>query len=360
MNPTICWPDKTFPVEIHCAPGVLTGLEMIAVDGLLAMPRTGLGVGGLLLGRRARERIEILRSVEISCSHALGPAFVLTPEEISASSKLPEPDQAGDGADHDVVGWYCSKTQGPMALTAHDRAFHEAFCPERWQVALLIRPSMGNTTTAAFAFRGASEAGNTFLVGASLELSWQELAAYQTSQPALAATPERVEESTEKTRAALPVAVAPAVIPVPMARSGTLFGSADKEPEGKVRRWPLRLLIAVLLVATVSAAAFFTRSYWIPQPPVALVASSDWTGKVTFVWNREALSEEDHGTLVIEDGRGPLHTIHLDQAGVRAGWYQYDCRPGSVTATLLAGNLSDAVTIAVRPEIYLPESGISK
>ena len=52
MNPTVRWPDQTLSAAVYCVPGVLTGLEILAADGLLAMPRIGLGIGGLLLGRR--------------------------------------------------------------------------------------------------------------------------------------------------------------------------------------------------------------------------------------------------------------------------------------------------------------------
>jgi len=369
MNSTICWPDKTLPVEIHCAPGILTALEIIAADGLLAIPRIGLGVGGLLLGTRGGGRIEVLRSLEIPCSHAQGPAFVLTQPEIAASLELPAADCERD----EIVGWYCSKpgyskTLAPTVLTDNDRALFDALCPERWQVALLIRPSMGKTTTAAFALRD-GDSGDAVLLGASLELAWQELVAYQEPQPEAApaaAVGMTVAQTPAITSPVSPSAPAPAFMPTPMGRSGTLFGAPgpDQTETKKSRHWPLRLLFAAIFLAILAATAFFTQSYWMPRPQIALIASSDWRGAISVLWNSEALSERDRATLVIEDGKGPLHTIHLDQAGVRAGWYQYDCRPGSVTATLLAGDLSDTVTITVKPEPprtpYSPESEISK
>jgi hypothetical protein len=64
--------------------------------------------------------------------------------------------------------------------------------------------------------------------------------------------------------------------------------------------------------------------------------------------------------LVIDDGAGPVHTIYLDRAGVRKGWYEYDCRQGTVNATLVAGEMSDSVTLTARAESYSAESGISK
>jgi len=362
MNPTVCWPDKTLPVEIYCAPGVLTSLEMLAADGLLAIPRIGLGVGGLLLGRRAKDRIDILKTVEIPCSHALGPAFILTPEEMNATSELPAAEEKADTADQcELVGWYCSKpsfakTPPPMALTEHDQMLFDALCTEAWQVALLIRPIMGRATLAAFGFRSTGEPGNGCVLGETRELAWQELAAYEEPLPAqAAATPVTIPVAipvttpVDQIREADPEPPEPHEIPVTMPRSGTLFGASGEAPEDSgPRRWPLRFALILLLLAILSGAAFFTRGYWMPRPPIALVASSDWTGRVAVLWNSEALSGQDQVTLVIDDGSGPLHTIHLTHADVLAGVSQYHCRPGHVNVTLLAGDLSDTAATTVK------------
>ncbi len=144
-------------------------------------------------------------------------------------------------------------------------------------------------------------------------------------------------------------------------RSGTLFGVPDgPPPTRKPRQWPKRLLIAVVLLAILAAAAYFARGYWLPKSPVALAASSDWRGLVSVIWNSEAPGRQDRAMLVIDDGSGPLHTIHLNSAEMRAGRYQLDCRPGRVTVTLLSGDLSDTAMLTARAETYLPESGISK
>jgi len=355
MNPNIHWPDETLPVQIYCALGVLTRLEMIATDGLLAIPRTGLGVGGFLLGKRRNGGIEILGTAEISCSHALGPAFVLTSEEIAASLEF-----AADATER--VGWYCSKPATSKAhnpnATEHDQALFNTLCPDPWQVMLLIRPSMGKTTTAVFGLRAPGDAGSALLMGTPKELAWQELAAFQELAPA--PEPPESEPPEDRLEAIRPVEFTPLDTPVPMPQTGTLFGIPDAAPEEtKGSRWPKRLLIAAILLALLSAAAFFTRSYWMPNTPIALIASSDWTGRVSFVWNGEALPDQDQATLVIDDGVKPLHTIHLNRESLRQGSYQYLCRPGTVNATLLAGGLSATVTINVKPrrsrESWLPE-----
>ncbi len=382
MNPTICWPDKTLPVEVHCAPGVLTSLEVAAADGLLAMPKIGLGVGGLLLGKRENGRIEITRSVEISCSHAMGPGFVLTPDEMEAgrTGRLTGIAEVSNEAhDSDVVGWYCSKPSGskapgPLALTDHDRVLFDALCPQLWQVVLLIRPNMGNTTTAAFGIREA----DGFVVGEPQELEWPELR--PADEPALEPEPDPIEASVVEDAPVLqPAIVVPGEpepvreeidVPVPAVRGGTLFGipeNAAEESEVEKRKWPLRLLIAVIVLAAVATAGYFARESWMPvaqqrlmpRAP-ALIASSNWRGRLAIVWNTQSVSGQETGTLVIDDGAGPVHTIHLDRAGLREGVYEYDCRPGTATVTLVTDDLSDTVTVKVRAEPYLPESGISK
>jgi hypothetical protein len=142
-----------------------------------------------------------------------------------------------------------------------------------------------------------------------------------------------------------------------MPRTGTLFGA--EEDATPLRRWK-GLLATAALLAVLSAAAFLTREYWMPRPRVALMASSDRTARIWVLWNGEALGDVDHGALVIDTGDGPLHTIHLDRAQLRAGVLGYDCQPGRATATLLAGDTGESVTLTVRAEAHLPDSGISK
>lgn len=425
MNPTVQWYDETLPLRIGCAPGILTGLEIAAMDGLLAMPRIGLAIGGALLGRREQDRIEVLKSVPIPCSHSTGPSFALTSEETEAAlAMLAEERQksAENGETVETVGWYCSKTNGRLQLTGHDRVIFDALCPEPWQTVLLIRPSRTSPTTGAFGFRCFDAAlPSDFLIGELRELAWQELSAFQTSAPpppTLASAPAAPDAAPAPTPAApilagpedpvppvAEAAPAPATLPaweaadsesgqpaapepfavgqaesanagaglaefnsrplqIEMPRSGTLFGIPEPPEAGeehhRTRRWPLRVLIALVLLTALAALASATRQYWVPRPPVALVAYSYWNGTVVFLWNAEAFGDGDEASLIIDDGDGPVRTIHLDRASVLAGWLAYDCRPGPVNATLLSGDTAGSVTVTARAETYLPESGISK
>jgi hypothetical protein len=268
MSPTVYWPDESLPVAIYFAPGVLAGLELLATDGLLAMPRTGLGIGGLLLGRQSAERLEILKTVAISCSHAMGPSFVLTEEEVAAA-------KAEDGADPDcsLVGWYCSSPNGRMALTENEEALFDALCGERGQVALLIRPRLGHITMATFAIRGDGQNGDRFRLGTEGELIGPERVAdpepetSADSEPVPVALPELPAEETAEETPATPLLPLPILPPPFLPRGSTLFGVSMDEPPRvvpKKRQWPLYLLLAAILLAILAAAAYLTRSAWMP------------------------------------------------------------------------------------------------
>ncbi len=278
MNSSVQWPDRTLPVSISCAPGVLTALEIVATDGLLAMPRIGLGVGGLLLGRREEGRIEILRSVEVPCSHALGPAFILTPSEMKALVALPESD---DEAGY-IVGWYCSKTQGDLDLTEHDHRLFDTFCPEPWQTLLLIHPAKGCPTKALFGFR---EARN-FTRGEWLDLAWQELTSFERPEferpqrpapkvkaAAVAEPPPPVPEPAAPASVPAPPAMEePEIVPVAMPTIGTLFGNPGppsqsappKRPKKKKveRPWKNNLIFAGIVLVLLALIALLVFGIW--------------------------------------------------------------------------------------------------
>ncbi len=336
MNPVIRWPDAGLPLEICCATGVLSQLEMAAVDGLLAMPRVGLGVGGLLLGRRSSGRVGILRTVEVSCSHAAGPGFGLTAEELaSVVARLPE--LCGT---LEVVGWYCSKTGGQAGLSEGERALFESLCPGEWQAGLMIWPSRTQPTVGAFGFRGK----DGFVVGARHELAWQELAPFEFLELAVEPGPELAPE---------PIAQ-PELAPEPTPdEPGVPVYAAPPERPGR-KSGALRILTATALLivaATVlGAAAFFTRDYWRPAAALDLIAAPGPSGRVLFLWNVEAIEpERDHATLIVDDGAGVLHTAVLNRKALWSGWMVYECRPGKVIATLIAGPVMETATVRLSP-----------
>ncbi len=169
------WLAPGIPFQLEYAPEALEHVRRIAVEAFYSMPRGGMEVGGILLGRRANGLVEVLNSVPIECEHASGPGFVLSPNDHTRLAAL----VAGGGRQPGgmelrVVGWFHSHTRSGIFLSAEDLAIHERYFPEPWQVALVVRPEHGAPARAGFFFRGAG--GSIHSESTALEFTLQTLA----------------------------------------------------------------------------------------------------------------------------------------------------------------------------------------
>src|SRR6266566_5033100 len=128
--------DHSSPLRIEYSRPVMELIRERGMDGLMALPRVGMGVGGLLLGERQGGRIRLLDSIDLPCSHSIGPSFTLTDAEKARTREL-----IASAGQVPVIGWYCSKTHGAATLDDADLAFYEELFPEAWHIALVIRPN---------------------------------------------------------------------------------------------------------------------------------------------------------------------------------------------------------------------------
>jgi hypothetical protein len=309
--PTITsWDDPACPIPVDYSREAFGEIRRAALDGFLALPRVGIGVGGLLLGRRENSRTVILDSVPIECSHADGPAFTLTLEETAGALEL-----AAAAAPLLVVGWYCSKTRGTVALSERDLILYEQLCPEAWQVALLVRPRTVEPSRAALCFRVAEG-----LVVRGVDRVLQPCDPDPAEEPVLPEEPGLPEE---------PIAPAP-----PAEIQPPPFAAFAPPPRPSPLRRVAWVLAAAALV-TAAGAGFVTRNDWMPRPPLRLTAS-DSGGQLTIRWNADSLPGIDHASLLLDDGGQP-QSIQLDGAQLRSGRYQFERKSSHVTATLKAG-----------------------
>jgi hypothetical protein len=333
-----------------------------ACDGLLALPRVGMGVGGLLIGESVVSEgeegegqclsIRLRGSIDIPCSHAAGPAFRLTAEEIQQSRELMA------RSPRSIVGWYCSKTRGAAALGEAELALHRELFPEPGRIALIIRPSTVEPTQAAFFF--ADQNGK---VVKGIEADLDEWVAEDDSEkeasqfdlpplvrepqaapaverePAPAATPEvrlPVPAVTSQPRPPVPARTSEPHPPAPAPHRKPLtapsFGYSDTPP-GQRRRFRMIAVIAVLVTGVL---AFLTQDFWLPRPPLRL-AVSDANGALTIRWNASAVRGFDSASLFVNDG-GKLRTLPLDRFVLKRGFLVYEPISVRVTATLSAGD----------------------
>jgi hypothetical protein len=86
---------------------VLRDLRMLAIDGLVALRRRGLEVGGILLGETSGGEVHIDAFVEVPCEHRYGPSYTLSEGDLE---KLRELLAEPRGETLRVLGFYQSFT----------------------------------------------------------------------------------------------------------------------------------------------------------------------------------------------------------------------------------------------------------
>jgi hypothetical protein len=324
MSNIFSWSDPVLPIPVDCSRQALEAIRVAALEGLLAIPRAGVGTGGLLLGTKEDGRIRILDSVRIPCSHALGPAFVLTDEEIVQARRLIEKTEPWL-----VVGWYCSKTRAALSLSAADQKLYSSLCPAPWQIALLVKPNAVARSRAAICFR---DPDGRFVQGSERELeplnpdTPEPTAAAATPEPPGIPEPQRIEPKPTAIPAASPIFEE---LPVP--HSG--------------RKW--MSWWAAFAICGAFALAFLMKDAIVPRPPLKL-DMSDASGHLTIRWNREAVRGIDQGSISLDDG-GKLVTIPLDATQLSAGSMGYNRKSERVTALMKAGNARALATFLAPP-----------
>jgi hypothetical protein len=347
--------DPLSPFRIEYSRPVMERIRGQACDGLLALPRIGMGVGGLLLGVRQDGLVQLLDSIEIHCSHASGPGFLLTADEKERARVL----IAGAGVPG-VIGWYCSKPRGAAVLGDVDMAFFKELFPNREQIALVLRPSTVEPTWAVFFFR--NEKGEV-VKGIECELDeWREpvvtsepdavidaeAAAPEPEQPAEPAPPPQSVPKAEPVAFAIASVEVPEPAPrrTPPRPDPDMFAFATPPRRNKLPLW----IGGVAILLALSAAAWFTQDSWIPRAPLNLT-STESAGNLVIRWNANAFRGIDHASLNVNDD-GNLHELALDRFQLNQGVYHYTHEPKSqrVTAKLAAGEESGiAVWLAPAP-----------
>src|SRR5262249_12323685 len=127
--------DPAGALRIEYSGSAVERIRLRAREGLMAAPRVGMGVGGVLLGEREGDVIRVLDAGDIPCAHSAGPSFQLTQEEKDATKKL----IVGEAALR-VIGFYCSKTRGEPVMSEADLDFYRTVFGGPDLIALVVRP----------------------------------------------------------------------------------------------------------------------------------------------------------------------------------------------------------------------------
>ena len=145
-------PDCPFRVVVD-AP-LINEIRIAVVEAFYSVPRGGVEIGGVFFGVRRDQNIEIRAHRPIKCEYLTGPSFSLSvKDQIGLAGVLAAPETDPELAGMVPLGWYHSHTRSKIFLSAADLVLYNEFFPEKWQIAMVLRPANLQPTRGLFFFR---------------------------------------------------------------------------------------------------------------------------------------------------------------------------------------------------------------
>lgn len=244
------WTASDLPYQINYDQQTLEAIREAAVQGLMDLPKVGLGSGGLLLGKRDAAGFTVSGAIEIPCTHAFGPSFILTPAEQAHAREL-----MAAATEPGVIGWYISKGVRALELTDADRKQLAELFKQPWQLGLLVQPHIVRNARVAFFFPDTA--------GSVRKADGGELAPWFPETPAPESQPETKAAAVEP---APPVEIeAPKRtlmrMPEQLRDDMRLFALVTRGDGGSGSPWTVvGLTVAVMLLFISAFGAIFMRN----------------------------------------------------------------------------------------------------
>jgi TonB family protein len=382
------WSVQSRPVSVHLNLANVAPLNAVAGAGLGTLPRRGLEVGGLLLGRVHNPNdgqyivsIEKIEPLEIE--HVRGPSYILSSGDREELFRRVRKYEKKSNPALSVVGLYRSHTRPGLYLDEYDYDLMRSYFAHPSSVALLIRPGHDGPTRAGFFFWEDGEIHRArtyreFPLDASLLRSQIVEVRPDASAPVNSPLPE-----PEPPRIPCPVipiappahgsaaaaAPEPARVPVP-AESQPVFESnveapaaVSENPSPQPAAWPRRQYFAwtaaaaaALIVAAILwrpfAASESSRTYNV----LGLNAEPTQSG-LRLTWNRSNPLVRRHSSakLVITDGASERN-IDLDAAQLTSGSILYWPTSQDVNFRLQIGDFAESLR-AIAPKLPAQPAG---
>lgn len=357
------WSVTQCPFSIEYSTRVLDDIRLAVMEAFFFLPRGGVEIGGILLGKWVHGRLSVLGHAALECEHALGPSFTLSePDRARLAELLAAAERSP--ADLRPVGWYHSHTRSEIFLSDADVAIHKRYFPEPWQVALVLKPHTFRPMRCGFFFReadgvlrGAATLQEFELtplptipapadpgqrphqappaVGAEAEPDMPPAAVAEHEAPAVDSQPAGPEAPLHpelETVAPPPPRPDPEQLHLPHAEA-----PAEPAPAERPRRG-MRYAVAAGLLLAAAAAGFEMRYLWLaafqaaigrllpaPASPSVGLNALDANGELQIRWNRDstAVRYATGGLLQIRDG-GPLtRNFRLDPSYLQSGIFMY-------------------------------------
>jgi proteasome lid subunit RPN8/RPN11 len=150
----LLWSVTECPYQVAIPAELLVEIRGAVVEAYYSVPRGGVEIGGVFFGTVDENSLHIQAYRPIRCQYLYGPAFKLSGEDkLGLPSILNLPGSDAELAGLTAVGWYHSHNRSEIFLSAEDLQLYREFFPERWQIALVLRPAHLQPTRAGFFFR---------------------------------------------------------------------------------------------------------------------------------------------------------------------------------------------------------------
>lgn len=335
------WSVEDHAIRIEYSVEVLEEICADAVDGLYRFRHGGMEIGGVLFGEAAGDLIRLLAYRPLECEHAFGPRFVLSDRDrANLKELLYAPRRQPELRGLEPVGWYHSHTRSGIELSPRDLEIYDSYFPQRWQIALVVRPDQYGPARGGFFFR---ERDNTVRPDSSYEefVTLPRRHGPPREAALAAVAPEEPPEAEEL----LPGGPAPAAHPEPQPEEAVAAPAPAREQRAPEipsfartlprsgRRW----LGAVAAIALAAAAAIGVEQYYnlsAPPQPLSLWVA-DMGGQLLIEWDRTAkpIRDAKSAALEIQDGKA-LVSMPLTGEQLREGSVDYVRRADIVDVRL--------------------------
>jgi hypothetical protein len=293
---------------------VVRGLRMLAIEKLIALPRRGIEVGGILAGEQRGGEMQIEGFEEAPCEHRYGPSYALSASDREKQSGLLAERR---GATPPVMGFFRSFTARDPVIEEADEIFVREHFPRGDFVYLMLQPQSAENCLASFRF---------FRDGQLLPEVEDPPFVFDPGQmpvmePAVEEKPAPSLPPSYRSRVQAPGQVVPAWAAEPLPRRS---------------RWWIPALVC--LVAVAGGAAIYKLWNETRQPRWAELHldARPVGGRLAVSWDANAPRALDatRGLLAVTDGDAHRE-IALDPAQIRAGAYTYTPSHGNVGMRLI-------------------------
>ena len=351
------WSVEDHAIRIEYAVDALEEVCANAVDGQYQFRHGGMEVGGVLYGRAAGDLIRIVAYRPLECEHAFGPRFALSERDRAAlKALLYAPRQEADLRGLEPVGWYHSHTRSGIELSPRDLEIYDSYFPQRWQVALVLRPDNYGPVRAGFFFRerdNSVQAEGTYREFTVLPRRHGLVADLGQEAEAPRAQPEpEPADRRPRRQAAQSARKAPPSEAVAAADAEAAFLPLEVPGFARWQPWQGWKWVWVLLtVVLVGAAGAGGVEYYIqsaPPPPLSLRVA-DVGGQLLIDWDRTAkpIRDAPNATLEIRDG-SQFTTRNLTAEILREGSVSYVRMADVVDVRLRVQHRGRAISDLVR------------